>query len=138
MAVRRRAVLAFDRKQKLMNDNPEMFRLDTEEGGPAGFGKITFAVLATLPGFFLILSFFLIGKNSLAVFLVWILALLLSIPLTIAGFVKVVHERRNDTPTKFWKIITFVAAIPLILCLIGFIWGIISTAPPVFGVLTSS
>jgi hypothetical protein len=137
MAVRRRAVLAFDRKQKLMNDNLEMFRLDTEEGGPAGFGKITFAVLATLPGFFLILSF-LIGKNSLAVFLVWILALLLSIPLTIAGFVKVIDERRNARPTKFWKIITFVAAIPLLLSLIGFIWGIISTAPPVFGVLTSS
>jgi hypothetical protein len=120
-----------------MSNNSEMFQTGSEEGGPAGFGKITFAILATLPGFFLILSF-LIGKNSLAVFLVWILALLLSISLTIAGFVKVVHERRNARPTKFWKIITFVAAIPLLLSLIGFIWGIISTAPPVFGVLTSS
>lgn len=120
-----------------MNDNPEMFQFDSEERGPIGFGRITFAVLATLPGFFLILSF-LIGKNSLAVFLVWILALLLSIPLTIAGFVKVVYERRNDRPAKFWKIITFVAAIPLLLSITGFIWGTISTAPPVFGILTRS
>ncbi|MGQ0543012.1 MAG: hypothetical protein ACT4O9_14340 [Blastocatellia bacterium] len=120
-----------------MSNNLEMFGIDSEEGGPPGFGKINCAVLASLPAFFLILSV-LIGKNWLAVFLVGILALLLSIPLTIAGFVKVVHERRNNRPTKFWKIITFVAAIPLLLSIIGFIWGIISTAPPVFGILTKS
>ena len=120
-----------------MSNNSEMFQFGSEEGGPPGFGKITCAVLSSLPSFFLILSV-LIGQNYLAVFLVEILALLLSIPLTIAGFLKVVHQRRNDRPTKFWKIITFIAAIPLLLSIIGFIWGIISTAPPVFGVLTRS
>ncbi|MDM7921295.1 MAG: hypothetical protein QUS14_03265 [Pyrinomonadaceae bacterium] len=103
-----------------MQDEPDFPQFGDSDGRePVGIGKVAYAVFAVLPNLILLQVIFG-GMSGLQGSLLSLLSLILSVIVTIPGVVKFLLARKNNESTKFWKIATPVAALPLIFSILGF------------------